>query len=231
MSGYKHVCGDGQTREHPRVTTVLGAMMAKPALMNWAANLVAEAAAKGEDKPERAHDRASRASAGRGTMVHGYAASVMHGRPATKLEGLEGYCEQVDTAWRRLEGNGWEVVAVEQPLVDCVTGWAGTADAILRKGSETVVVDWKTTTDPLYGRPFPEHLVQAAAYAAMRHTLDLQSGKDGDVPWNGVDHLCIIRLTPTAHEMFGVHGRRVHALGRAGKSLASAYHIIHEEDE
>lgn len=191
---YTHRTAKG-VHTHPRVTQVVSKVLAKPALVDWAAGEAVRAMERGEPDPQRAHSRTARASAERGTMIHAYASSLLKGTQPSHIPDMGSWCAAVDEAWGSLQAGGWSAVAVEQGLVDCDARWAGTADAVLynSRTDQTAVLDWKTAKR--ISNPYPEHWMQLAAYASMRERLD-HAGYSSPIPWPQPDLLIVVQLCP-----------------------------------
>lgn len=149
----------------PSVTNVLS-MLAKPALVGWAAKVVAERAADLRNTlplMERdevvkvlkgAASRSASKAATRGTDIHAYLESRLHSiEPDDLDESAEPYRAAAES-W--LENHVSETVAVETTMFTPV--YAGTADAVVEMGDKTVLVDFKTSR-----AIYPEAALQLAA--------------------------------------------------------------------
>lgn len=157
----------------PSVTTILGAAMAKPGLINWAAKVSAEATAEaiidgfssreeaiavGTKAPNSYRDHA----AGLGTTAHAlieahYAGEevVIEGDDAAMLQ----HC--FDRARKAIDER-WTVEHSECALVSAL-GFGGTFDLICldKATGKRIIVDLKT------GSYHPEAIAQLAAYQQM----------------------------------------------------------------
>lgn len=168
----QNVKGKGRHYEHPEtklllpsVTNVLG-MLAKPALVGWAARTVAELAADLRDSlPKMEHaevvtllkgaaSRTGNKAATRGTDVHAFLEARLCGYDTPPLdEAAEQYREAVEMF---LEHERPERIATEITMF--THGYAGTADAVVRIGGRTCLIDYKTSK-----AVYPEASLQLAA--------------------------------------------------------------------
>lgn len=169
---------DGKKRL-PGVTTVIGSVLAKPALMWWAANVASEATAEAlasglsvEQALEigrKAHAVRRDAAADAGTLAHSYVEQwLAHESLAVDLadeQQAKGFA-----AARRLidwveeaEGAGrLEVLGFEVPLVDVASGYGGTIDMVASIDGVVHVVDFKTGKGV-----YDEVALQLGAYRAL----------------------------------------------------------------
>lgn len=166
------------------VTTAIGKGMPKPALMNWAAKCVAEAAAAimhGEDTGhpverkalteylKKAHIRIRDTAAVRGTKVHNLAEKLVFGAGVEVPEELAGH---VESCARFLDE--WRVrpLLVENTVGSYRWGYAGTFDLIGEvPDGRRILFDYKTGQSGIW----PDTALQLAAY---RHS-DAYVAKDG----------------------------------------------------
>jgi len=142
----------------PSVTTVIGATFAKPGLTKWANRL----GLQGEDSEAYRDQRAAE-----GSCVHEHIRAHLTVSdpdlepfaPRTRAAGVVGYLR-----WKRewLLAHDVEAVEIERPMVSERHGYGGTPDLIARVDGRLELLDWKTSA-----AIYREHVVQAAAYAAM----------------------------------------------------------------
>lgn len=181
------------------VTTLLSKGLPKPALTYWSAKMVAEFVADQPEKvdvlremgrgpmvaalkgvPWQKRDEA----AVRGTDVHALAEQIIHGRevdvPTHLVDHVDGYV-------RWLDAFQVEPVLTEFVVANRTVRYAGTGDAIVRIGGETLCLDWKTSTN-VYG----ETALQTSAYACAEFYLD-DNGHEQSVP--EVDGIGVVHIT------------------------------------
>lgn len=190
----------------PGVTTLLGKGLPKPALPYWAAKSVAEYVI---DNPEgveqlRAMGRGPAVAAlkgvpwekrdeaaVRGTDVHAIAEDVIHGRevdvPEHLLAHVEGYV-------RWLDAFQVEPILTERRVANRKWWFAGTFDAVVRIGGETLLVDLKTSK-AIYG----DVAAQVAAYSNAEFYVD-DDGNEAPMP--EVDGLAGIHVTDAGTQMY-----------------------------
>lgn len=180
------------------VTTVLG-VIAKPALVNWAARQVAEAAVSdapriarlAEIDPESAVERLVRApwraksrAAAAGTLVHAAAEALAgHGRFEVTPES-EPLVRQLV---RFLEDCTPEFLGREVTVYSTTHGYAGTADAVVRMHGQTWLLDVKTSRGV-----YPEYTLQLAAYRYADTCLDATGRCD---PLPTIDATGVVHVT------------------------------------
>jgi hypothetical protein len=190
----------------PGVTTLLNKGVPKPQLTYWSARTVAEFVADNPDEvealrrmgrgpmvaalkdvPWQARDEA----AVRGTDVHRLAEDVIHGQEVEVPAELAGY---VDGYVRWLDLFNVEPILTERRIINRKWWYAGTFDAIVRIGGETLLVDLKTAK-AIYG----EVAAQVAAYANAECYLD----DDGnEVPLPHIDGIAAVHVTDVGTQMF-----------------------------
>ena len=172
----------------PGVTTIIGDMVHKPALVSWSARLAVDhleaVCAEGElptqddyEAAKRAHDKERDEGALIGTMVHDalnawLAGGILDGYLPDDPQAAEAV--RAGLAW--LDERKRDVIAVEAVIVGgCeATGprFAGRVDLAYmdEDGEGLVVADWKSTKSGLYA----ESLMQIAAYAdAIQTATDI----------------------------------------------------------
>lgn len=155
----------------PGVTTILGDGLAKPALVNWAANTVAGYALDhwaelGEMKPserlkilQKAHYADRDAAGKRGTEVHRLGDKLTRGEKVDVPEELAGH---VDSYVRFLDDFQVEAFLVEAPVVNYRRNYAGTMDlgAWFPTLGQRLACDVKTARSGV----FPDNALQIAGY-------------------------------------------------------------------
>ncbi|BDG20215.1 hypothetical protein TthSNM11_24180 (plasmid) [Thermus thermophilus] len=164
---------DGERWERvPSVTEVTGRLNKN--LQDWAVRQVVEYL-RGELVPglvlteeevgrvlegaAKAHHRATRSAAGRGTDLHTWAEAHFKGLnpPFPEAEPLRGMALALADWW---DGNGGEALRSEEAVFHPEHRYAGRVDLVARLGGRLVVVDLKTSA-----RVYPDHLLQVGAYA------------------------------------------------------------------
>lgn len=185
---------DGETETFTSVTTILGAVLAKPALPRWAAKVCAEytvekfgslaAMMRSGDRdavvsmikqaPWTARDRA----ADRGTLVHALAEAVSLDQTPTVPEELRGYIAMW-SAW--VDSFSVKFEAAEATVYHRGLGYAGTLDAIVEcdipgEGRQRVLIDLKTGRDV-----YPEASLQLTAYRYAEF-MGLPDGTEAPMP-------------------------------------------------
>jgi hypothetical protein len=186
-------------RPVPGVTTLINKGLPKPALTYWSAKCVAEFVA---DKPEQVDQLRQMGrgpmvaalkgvpwqerdeAAAKGTDVHTIAEEIIHGHdvevPAHLVGHVEGYV-------RWLDAFQVEPVLTEFQVASRKWWYAGTADAVVRIGGQTLLVDWKTSK-AVYGST----ALQTAAYAGAEFYVD-QDGSEAPVP--EIDGIGVVHVT------------------------------------
>jgi hypothetical protein len=195
-------------------------VLAKDALVQWAANTAADYATDHWDDlapmqpserraliakaPSRARDKA----AARGTQIHAWADSLIAGEPVEIPAEHVGTVESFARWWER---SGFTIQATERAVFSdedeyVGTAYAGRFDALAaHERWGTALIDWKT------GRGvYPEFALQLAGYAqAEWHQAD-----DGtDIPAPPVDTLAVVHMTPD--------GAALHTLDPNQRALAA----------
>lgn len=213
---------DDEGNKMPSVTTILGAAVAKPGLIRWAAKVAAEAAveavidgfadrdvaiAEGTKAPEAYRDNA----AVLGTKAHGlveahYAGDevISEGEDANVIR--ECYLRAVRAIDER-----WTVEVSEWAGVSRL-GYGGTLDLLVidRETGKRLLVDLKT------GSYHPEAIAQLAAYKNLWEEHN---------PTKPVDGAAILHV-PVKGEGYKIAGIGDDAL-KAGWSLFEAAFVIH----
>lgn len=198
----------------PGVTSLIGDGLPKPALTYWSAKTVAEFVADNPDKVDVLRDmgrgpmvsalkgvpwQKRDEAAVRGKDVHAIAERIIHGEEVDVPGHLEGF---VDGYLDFLDAFHVEPVLTEFAVAHRGVWYAGTCDAIVRIGGETVGLDLKTSN-----RVYGSTAMQVAAY--VKAEFYLNGGVEEPVPavdWIGVAHVT-------------EHGTRLHPF----KSLDDAW--------
>lgn len=161
----------------PGVTTVLG-RLAKPFLIQWAADMSAEhflaELAKGRvdfeaihDDARVAHAKKRDASGDSGTNIHEYAECIFKGLPLPELRSDQAK-RGAEAFHKWFDSNNIEVIASEKTIFSKQYYYAGTCDFVARINGELVVGDFKTGK-----RIYDETRYQTAAY---QHALEEEEG-------------------------------------------------------
>jgi hypothetical protein len=183
---------DTNGKKRPGVTTVIGAILAKPALMFWAAKEAAKAAAQfildgasfdeAVERARKAHVTVRDAAADAGTLAHIYVEQYLRtgALPPEDLFNEEDETQKkARSAFERFRAwwptSGYEVVHLELPLIDDAAEFGGTIDQVLRRKSDgaLIVGDLKT------GKSIYDDVVfQLGAYALLldKHGMRVDSG-------------------------------------------------------
>lgn len=182
----------------PGVTTLIGKGLPKPALVRWAAKSVAEFVADNEDDistlrrlgrgpliealkatPWQTRDDAAL----RGTDIHTLAEGLVHGEsvdvPAEFTDAVAGYVDWLDT---------WNVEPrwTERPVANRRWWYAGKPDIVCTIGSDTWLLDWKTSKG-VYG----DHALQVCAYGHA----EFSNAEDGsEEPMPHIDRYGVVHI-------------------------------------
>lgn len=165
---------DADKNRVPGSTTILGAGMPKPALINWAGNATADAAINRWDELSElppaqrlkelqgARYAEKDKAAKRGTEVHAFAEQLIKGEAIEVPEELHGY---VEAYAKFLDAFKVTPVLVEFGVASYKHGYAGTADLVAdlvipRLGKKRLLMDVKTTRSGI----FAEAALQMASY-------------------------------------------------------------------
>jgi len=141
----------------PGVTTVLNAVLAKPALLEWAY----QCGLAGIDY------RAARDQAGDiGTIAHGMIMSHLTGQAFDKTDYSEKDIGQAENAlikyWDWEKEKTVKPVLVEMPLVSELYQYGGTVDCLAEVNGDLILIDFKTGKGI-----YPEMFSQVAAYRQL----------------------------------------------------------------
>jgi len=203
VSGRRTYHWDGT--EYPSVTSILGAVVAKPGLISWAAKVSAEAAvdayiagalstaaiAEGKRAPTAGRD----AGGARGSDVHRVLHHLGLGIDLPSVgAAAEPYVASLCAWWETAKP---EPVAAEATVVSKSHGYAGTLDAIwAMSDGRALIVDCKTSN--YRGR---EEALQLAAYR-YADVIAMPDGTELAMP--AVDGAAILAVSPDGCELVDV---------------------------
>ncbi len=179
---------DGSEVKLDGVTTLIGGGLPKPALVNWAGNVTAEAAVDRRDEliqlPVSAHLKELKGArfadrdmaAARGNDVHALAERLAHGEQVDVPDELAGH---VESAVRFLDDYRIRPLLTETTVYNAEHFYGGTLDGVatsevVEHAGKVILWDWKTSRSGIYS----EAALQLAAYQRAEFYL-------GD---DGVDH-------------------------------------------
>jgi len=167
---------DGQ--KIPGVTTILNAVLAKPALIHWSWDL----GMKGIDYRKFRDNLADV-----GTLAHKMILDYFKGETTDTSEYSKSQIELAENCllsfWEWEKGHEIEVIMAEAPLVSSEYGYGGTIDCFCKLDEQLTLLDFKT------GKAiYPEFFYQLAAYeqllAEAGHLIEttriLRIGRDED---------------------------------------------------
>ena len=186
---------DGQ--KIPGVTTILSDGLAKPALINWAANTVAGyavdhwdslgeiAISKRLEQLKKAHYEDRDTAGKRGTEVHKLGEQLLNGVQVNVPDELAGH---VESYVRFLDDFDPDAVLTETSVVS-LTKWpyAGTLDLVADFGGVRILCDIKTARSGV----FPDNGLQLAAY---RYATHYDAGNGQLKPMPAVDSCAVIHV-------------------------------------
>lgn len=202
---------------YPSVTSIIRYGVAKPNLVQWAANKVQEIAIEkrvelAELKPTKAKKVIDSVwqgerdmAAGKGTAIHAQAENYALGRPVDITPDIEGYVKAFDNFCYDFRP---EFVMTEALVVSRTYGFAGTLDAIVTIEGKTYVLDIKTGN-----YIWPEVALQLVAYSRADFTGDRRTGQESPLPdlykrglvlhlQDGAYELRPVRLSDTEFDSF-----------------------------
>ncbi len=190
------------------VSAVLENILAKPGLVEWSAETVARQALRDPEALRRlaeldpaaaerfllAAPRSERQRAARrGNLVHRLAAQLARGR-RVRAEGEAAAFLEVLSGFLRRERP--KFIWVEPELFSGRYGYGGRADAIVRLGGRTLVLEYKTGE-----RVYPEDRLQLAAYG-FADFIGLTGGREVRLP--RIDGGLIVRVGYSGYELLPV---------------------------
>jgi hypothetical protein len=191
----------------PSVTSILQ-VVAKPALVRWAAKITATEAVEHLDRLldlvsldrdaavdwlSRTPDRVKRRAAETGTGAHLAAELLAGGQPAEGTPETEPLVRQLR---RFLDDVQPEFLFNEVPVYAPRAGYAGTADCFCKIGGEHVLLDIKTSK-----AIYPEYALQISAYA---HAEFIGMPDGTEVPVPPVEKAYIVHVTATGWRLVPV---------------------------
>lgn len=193
-------------RAVPNVTTILSGGIPKPALVGWAAKVVAEAVADMPSTVDEARrlgrdalvsalqalpNQTRDAAAARGTEVHALAEKVVTGYPVDVPEALagmvQGYADWLDRA-------GFLPLLVEHPVASRTHWYAGRFDLIGTLGPDLWLLDVKTSRS-VYG----DTACQLAAYARAEFYVSAQGH---ETPMPQVARMGVLHVQDGATDLY-----------------------------
>lgn len=176
----------------PSVTSVIGAILAKPALTFWAAGVAARAAVDGVlagGAPDEVVERARKAhltvrdnAAAAGTRAHEMVEDYLRtGEVPAEPDIFEADDVEIlahaafSKFLRWWPTSGYSVELLETPFIDEACGFAGTIDFLLRRNSDgaLLIADLKTSKGV-----YDETVVQLGGYALLlsKHGVNVAEG-------------------------------------------------------
>lgn len=144
---------DGPSISLPSVTSILGAVLSKPALVPWAYKLGKE----GKPAPKEVMN----ARAVEGTAAHKYLEDLIAG---TADEPADGYQEAIGKWFSQA---GHLITSTEEVVYSVERGYAGTLDLVV---TGNMVVDVKTRS-ARYKKAFESDILQCTAYKIARNDM------------------------------------------------------------
>lgn len=178
------------------VTTILGGALAKPALIQWAANMAVESVSRdwiagmASDeiqiaaalrKAKTAHRTVSKEATDIGSLAHDWIERfIRNEKPELPVNEAAKNCCNAAVDW--MLKHKFQVLAVEQKIYSRKYRYAGTMDLLAKIDGRLTVCDWKTGK-----RVYREAFLQNAAYRQAAKEMGL------GVPTKGI----IIKLPKT----------------------------------
>lgn len=173
---------DGQPA--PGVTTILNAVVNKPALVGWAARTVAEYVANKDanwledlradgdealiDYLKGVPDRVRNSAGDRGTQVHALAERAIAGEEVEETEELAPVWGHIESCVRFLDEWHVDPVLIEAVVANRTVRYCGTVDLVADCVQGRCMFDYKTSSIGI----FPETALQLAAYLHAETYLD-----------------------------------------------------------
>lgn len=193
------------------VTTLIGDGLAKPALINWAANTTAGYAvdhwAELEEMPvskrldvlKRARYADVDQAAKKGTAVHALAERIIHGEEVEVPDELAGH---VNSAVRFLDE--WKIrpILTETVCYSIKGRYAGTLDMVITSDlcpGKVILGDWKTSRSGIYG----EAALQLSAYGNSDYYVD-GAGIDHPTSELGITDHWGIWIRPDGYDVYSL---------------------------
>lgn len=190
--GFYHLPGN---RKYPSVTTILG-VLAKPALIHWAAKT---SAALVLDDPAQ-YDTAEKAAGGiyaardkaadRGSMVHSLIEALFRGSPVDASDMPDHVKGYYSAFWKWVKAVRPTPVYAEATVYNDQFGYAGTTDLIAAFPDKALrLIDFKT------GGIYQEVGLQMEAYRRADYILP-RGPEAVPIPMPPVSETCAVRLSP-----------------------------------
>jgi hypothetical protein len=223
-------------RPVPGVTTILGAVVAKPALVGWAGRLVAEYVADKDaawleelradgrealvDHLKGVPNRDRNAAAARGTLIHRYAERVIAGEELQETPELEPLWGHIESCVKFLDD--WDVrpVLVEPVIGNRTHRYCGSADLVAdsaRGAVRRAIFDYKTGASGI----FPETALQLAAYRHAEAYVD-DTGAEEPVADLGIEAAYGVHLRGDGYDVYPVD---TEPAWEAFQHIAAAFHL------
>lgn len=162
------------------VTTILGKVISKDGLMQWAANMAVEAMLAGEDPKlaKKAHTKKKDAGADIGTLVHNAIEANIGSLIETGTPMAQAFTQKeaslAYTAWLDWQDKYKPVFqSCERKVYSVAYNYSGTCDAVAIINGKRYLIDWKTANPQIEFKngkytgkmhAYPEHFIQVAAY-------------------------------------------------------------------
>jgi len=172
--------------DYPSVTSIISHGVAKPGLVQWAANKVTEIAldnrvelatlskARGKKVIDAIWHGERDAAAGKGTAVHEAAEKYALGQRVDLTPEIQGYVQAFDNFLYDFKP---EFLLTEALVISRTYGYAGTLDAVVTIEGKTYILDIKTGN-----YVWSEVALQLAAYARADLTGDRTTGVESPLP-------------------------------------------------
>lgn len=192
-------------KKAPGVTSIIN-MLPAPYLTYWAAKMTAEAAISNWDVVVRlaesdpvgavdylkgAHTRYTKARAEVGSAAHDLFERMIRGETVRRADpDLEPYRRHFADFLDKVQP---ELLGAEDVAWSDTHDYAGSFDALLLIGYETVICDWKTSKDA-----YPSVALQLAAYAHADYVIT-PDGEQHDMP--SIDAGAVLHITPERWEL------------------------------
>ncbi|MGL5911219.1 MAG: hypothetical protein ACRCZP_14545, partial [Phycicoccus sp.] len=207
-SGHRYI--DATGAPVPGVTTVIGAGLPKPALINWAGNATADYAVDHWDDLSRLKPAARLAklrkaryedrdrAGNQGTAVHAIAEQLARGEEVEVPDHLAGHAEsyvQFLDEWQP------EPILVEAIVVSHRHGYAGTLDLVARidlgAGDQIAILDLKTSRSGIFG----EVALQLAAYRYADAYVDADGAEQ---PMPVIDRVLAVHCRADGYDLYPI---------------------------
>lgn len=190
--------------DYPSVTSIIRYGVAKPQLVQWAANKVTdialehrvEIAALPKTKAKKLitskWDGDRLEAAGKGTAIHEQAENYALGKRVEITPEIEGYVKAFDSFCYDFRP---KFLLTEALVISRTYGYAGTLDAVVEIDGKTYVLDIKSGN-----YIWPEVALQLVAYARADFTGNRESGEEAKLP-DLYKRGLVLHLSPTGYEL------------------------------